>query len=100
MWNDQSLQEDFDIIIEDGLHTFSANVCFFEKVYVVRPVPELSYIDVSTNSGDLSIDPIKSGSSLETEGSFGSSFLTKQELNQINTQNKTIFVQFGLILTP
>ena len=23
--------EPFDIIIEDGLHTFSANVCFFEN---------------------------------------------------------------------
>jgi len=31
MWNEPELQENFDIIIEDGLHTFSANVCFFEN---------------------------------------------------------------------
>ena len=31
MWDDPSLQDNFDIIIEDGLHTFSANVCFFEN---------------------------------------------------------------------
>ena len=32
MWNDNNdLMENFDIIIEDGLHTFNANVCFFEN---------------------------------------------------------------------
>ena len=31
MWNNKDLEEDFDIIIEDGLHTFNANVCFFEN---------------------------------------------------------------------
>ena len=31
MWNEQYLKEGFDIIIEDGLHTFEANVCFFEN---------------------------------------------------------------------
>lgn len=31
MWEDPLLNENFDIIIEDGLHTFDANVCFFEN---------------------------------------------------------------------
>ena len=31
MWRDQELHEPFDIIIDDGLHTFEANVCFFEN---------------------------------------------------------------------
>uniref|UniRef100_A0A6C0HHH6 Methyltransferase domain-containing protein n=1 Tax=viral metagenome TaxID=1070528 RepID=A0A6C0HHH6_9ZZZZ len=31
MWETPELQENFDIIIEDGLHTFAANVCFFEN---------------------------------------------------------------------
>ena len=31
MWNEADLHENFDIIIEDGLHTFNANVCFFEN---------------------------------------------------------------------
>lgn len=31
LWNNDELQEDFDIIIEDGLHTYEANVCFLEN---------------------------------------------------------------------
>ena len=31
MWEIPELQEPFDIIVEDGLHTFDANVCFFEN---------------------------------------------------------------------
>jgi SAM-dependent methyltransferase len=31
MWAEPALQDAFDIIIEDGLHTFEANVCFFEN---------------------------------------------------------------------
>lgn len=31
MWNEPELKEGFDIIVEDGLHSFSANVCFFEN---------------------------------------------------------------------
>ena len=31
MWSDTELSEDFDIIIEDGLHEFWANVIFFEN---------------------------------------------------------------------
>lgn len=48
MWNEPELQEDFDIIIEDGLHTFDANICFFENsihkirkggVYIIEDIP-------------------------------------------------------------
>jgi len=31
LWKSSALEEDFDIIIEDGLHTFQANVTFFEN---------------------------------------------------------------------
>jgi len=31
MWNEPELNDSFDIIIDDGLHTFDANVCFFEN---------------------------------------------------------------------
>jgi SAM-dependent methyltransferase len=31
MWDEKDLELPFDIIIEDGLHTFEANVCFFEN---------------------------------------------------------------------
>ena len=31
MWETPELQDPFDIIVEDGLHTYDANVCFFEN---------------------------------------------------------------------
>lgn len=31
MWNEKELQYPMDLIIDDGLHTFEANVCFFEN---------------------------------------------------------------------
>jgi len=32
MWNNENLKEiNFDVIIDDGLHEFSANLCFFEN---------------------------------------------------------------------
>jgi hypothetical protein len=31
LWNNPELNESFDIIVEDGLHAFSANICFFEN---------------------------------------------------------------------
>ena len=38
MWNEPLLQENFDIIIEDGLHEFKANVCFFENsIHKLKP---------------------------------------------------------------
>lgn len=33
MWQHPALEEPFDIIVEDGLHEFSANVCFFEHSF-------------------------------------------------------------------
>ncbi len=49
MWSEKELWEPFDIIVEDGLHEFEANVCFFENsihklrrggYYIVEDVTE------------------------------------------------------------
>ena len=39
MWNENNdLSENFDIIVEDGLHHFNANVCFFENsIHKLKP---------------------------------------------------------------
>ena len=38
MWDEPALQDNFDIIIEDGLHKFDANVCFFENsIHKLKP---------------------------------------------------------------
>jgi len=31
LWNNPELKENFDIIIDDGLHTVQSNICFFEN---------------------------------------------------------------------
>jgi predicted O-methyltransferase YrrM/tetratricopeptide (TPR) repeat protein len=31
LWSEKDLEEGFDLIVEDGLHTYEANVCFFEN---------------------------------------------------------------------
>jgi len=52
MWDIPELQENFDIIIEDGLHSYDANKCFFENsihklnkggVYIIEDIVH-SYI--------------------------------------------------------
>ena len=38
LWNNDVLREQFDIILEDGLHTYDANVSFFENSFhMVKP---------------------------------------------------------------
>jgi SAM-dependent methyltransferase len=38
LWDEPLLQNNFDIIIEDGLHIFDANVCFFENsIHKLKP---------------------------------------------------------------
>jgi hypothetical protein len=38
MWKEPILQENFDIMIDDGLHSFYANVCFFENsIHKLKP---------------------------------------------------------------
>ena len=53
LWDHKELEEPFDIIIEDGLHTFDANVCFFENsihkvkkggFYIIEDISPADYI--------------------------------------------------------
>jgi len=53
LWDHRELEEPFDIIIEDGLHTFDANVCFFENsihkvkkggFYIIEDISPSDYI--------------------------------------------------------
>tara|TARA_B110000971_G_C20037666_1_gene515426 strand:+ start:1304 stop:1987 length:684 start_codon:yes stop_codon:yes gene_type:complete len=52
MWNDENLKHYMDIIIEDGLHTFEANVTFFENsihklkkngIYIIEDIDSKPY---------------------------------------------------------
>ena len=52
MWNNPELEGEFDIIIEDGLHTFEANITFFENsihklkrngIYIIEDIDSKPY---------------------------------------------------------
>ena len=51
MWNENNdLSENFDIIVEDGLHTFNANVCFFEhSIHKLKPNGYYIIEDIAIN---------------------------------------------------
>jgi SAM-dependent methyltransferase len=60
MWNELTLQDNFDIIIEDGLHNFNANVCFFENsIHKLNPKGYFIIEDISINEKDLFVNKIK-----------------------------------------
>jgi len=60
MWNEQDLKENFDIIIEDGLHTFDANVCFFENsIHKLKPNGYFIIEDILNYEESLFINKIK-----------------------------------------
>jgi SAM-dependent methyltransferase len=60
MWKEPTLEENFDIIIEDGLHTFDANVCFFENsIHKLKPNGYFIIEDIINNEEHLFINKIK-----------------------------------------
>ena len=60
MWDDPILNEQFDIIIEDGLHTFSANVCFFENsIHKLKSNGYYIIEDITTNEDKLFVNKIQ-----------------------------------------
>jgi hypothetical protein len=60
MWDEPDLQNNFDIIIEDGLHTFNANVCFFENsIHKLNPKGFFIIEDIVHYEKDLFVNKIK-----------------------------------------
>jgi len=60
MWNEEKLKENFDIIIEDGLHTYNANVCFFENsIHKLKPNGYFIIEDIVKSEQYLFINKIK-----------------------------------------
>lgn len=59
LWSHGDLNENFDIIIDDGLHEFDANVCFFENSIYKLNVNGIFIIeDIHVNSIHSYIDKI------------------------------------------
>lgn len=60
MWTEPSLEDDFDIIIEDGLHEFYANVCFFENsIHKLKPNGYYIIEDINISIEQQFINKIK-----------------------------------------
>jgi SAM-dependent methyltransferase len=60
MWNEPALQDNFNIIIEDGLHKFNANVCFFENsIHKLKPNGYFIIEDIIKNEEYLFENKIK-----------------------------------------
>ena len=71
MWSDPILQENFDIIIDDGLHTFSGNVCFFENsIHKLKPNGYFIIEDVNKKIEKLMNDKMKKWESQYKDCSF------------------------------
>ena len=71
MWDEPKLHEMFDIIIEDGLHSFNANVCFFENsIHKLKPNGYYIIEDIITHEEHLFVNKIKEWETKYTDCSF------------------------------
>jgi hypothetical protein len=60
MWDEPTLQDNFEIIIEDGLDTFDANVCFFENsIHKLKPNGYFIIEDIHADEEPLFINKIR-----------------------------------------
>lgn len=60
LWNEPALKENFDIIIEDGLHEFHANVCFLENsLHKLKPKGYYIIEDINTKDFGLFLEKMK-----------------------------------------
>jgi SAM-dependent methyltransferase len=60
MWEEVDLQDNFDIIIDDGLHKFNANICFFENsIHKLKPNGYFIIEDIANRNMVLYINKIK-----------------------------------------
>lgn len=91
MWNESILHDNFDIIIDDGLHTFNANVCFFENsIHKLKSNGYYIIEDILNNEEHLFINKIK-----EWEFKYTNcSFILLKIPSTINIYDNTLLVVF------
>jgi SAM-dependent methyltransferase len=91
MWNESKLKDDFDIIIDDGLHKFKANVCFFENsIHKLKPNGFFIIEDILKHEEYLFTDKIK-----EWERQYGDcSFKLLNIPSDINFVDNTLVIVY------
>lgn len=88
MWNEESLQENFDIIIEDGLHTFDANVCFLENsIHKLKQNGYFIIEDIRVIDDELFKEKIK-----EWKIKFPNYLFTFLKIESNNTYDNTLII--------
>jgi hypothetical protein len=89
MWDEPELQDNFDIIIEDGLHTFNANVIFFENsIHKLNPNGYFIIEDIGNHIVYLFENKIK-----EWEGQYKDCLFTLLKIpSQINQSDNNLLV--------
>jgi hypothetical protein len=90
MWNEPLLQENFDIIIEDGLHTFNANICFFENsIHKLKSNGYYIIEDIAHYEEHLFINKIK-----EWENTYKDCSFKLLKISASNVHDNTLLVVF------
>jgi SAM-dependent methyltransferase len=88
LWDEPALQDDFDIIIEDGLHKFNANVCFFENsIHKLKPNGYFIIEDVSEREKYLFENKIK-----QWEGQYKDCIFTLLKIPSSNVWDNILLV--------
>lgn len=95
MWNtNNELVENFDIIVEDGLHTFNANVCFFENsIHKLKPNGYYIIEDILLGEMPLFIKKINEWESLYKNLTFT---LLKIPSQRNHLDNNLIIIHYPL----
>jgi len=91
MWNEPDLQENFDIMVEDGLHAFNANVCFFENsIHKLKPNGYYIIEDIIKSEKHLFENKIE-----EWKGQYKNcSFTLLQIPSSVNNHDNNLLVVF------
>jgi SAM-dependent methyltransferase len=90
MWEEPALKDDFDIIIEDGLHEFHANVCFFENsIHKLNKGGYFIIEDIIIDEEQLFIHKIK-----EWESKYTDCLFNLLKIPSHNTYDNTLLVVF------
>ena len=95
MWDEPDLSENFDIIIEDGLHEFHAHVCFFENsIHKLKHGGYFIIEDILVHNEQPLIDKIA-----EWENRYiGHSFKLIKIPSTVNNYDNTLLVVFKNVL--
>ena len=93
MWNEPDLQDNFDIIVDDGLHKFNANVCFFENsIHKLKPNGYFIIEDINLVEEHLYENKIK-----QWESQYIDCIFTLFKIpSSINRHDNTLLVVFKL----